>query len=213
MIRWFLDLLYPPRCVLCHGFLPSSRQWVCDTCAVKILGREPRVRQGGHFTRCIAPFSYEEPVRSSIHRYKFRSCRFYAHFYAGAMAACLRQEAVLNAQLITWVPISRKRKKQRGYDQSQLLALTLAKHLELPAVPCLAKTRDNPAQSGLRDRDERKKNVSGVYVPLPEGGFSGKRVLLVDDVITTGATLEECSRILRKGGADSIICAAAAMTN
>lgn len=213
MIRWLLDLLYPPRCVLCHGFLPSSRQPVCDACAMKLLGREPRVRQGRYFSRCIAPFSYEEPVRASIHRYKFRGCRFYADFYAGAMAACLRQEADFDAQLITWVPISKKRKKQRGYDQARLLALALAERLQLPAAPCLVKIRDNPAQSGLRDRDERKKNVSGAYVPSPEGSFSGKRILLVDDVITTGSTLEECSRILRKNGAESVVCAAAAMTN
>ncbi len=213
MIRWLLDLLYPPRCVLCHGFLPNSRQPVCDVCAAKLLGRESCLRQGKYFARCLAPFAYEEPVRGSIHRYKFRGCRFYADFYAGVMAACLRQEADFDAEVVTWVPISKKRKKQRGYDQAELLARALARLLELPAEPCLAKHRDNPAQSGLRDREARKRNVSGAYVPAPGACLTGKRILLVDDVITTGATLEECSRILRKNGAHSVVCAAAAMTN
>ena len=213
MIRFLLDLLYPPRCVLCHGFLPDSREPVCNGCASGFMGREPRCRQGKHYSRCLAPFSYTEPVRGSIHRYKFGDCRFYAGFYADSMAAVLCQEPHFAADLVTWVPVSKKRRRRRGYDQAELLAKALAKRLEVPAVSCLVKLRDNPAQSGIRDRDERKKNVSGVYAPNPAADIAGKSILLVDDVITTGATVEECSKVLRKSGASGVFCAAAAMTD
>lgn len=212
MIRWLLDLLYPPRCVLCHGFLPSSRQPVCDGCAAKLLAREPLRHEGKHFSRCVAPFAYEEPVRSSIHRFKFQDRRFYAGFYAEHMAAVLRQEPDFDCQLITWVPISRKRRRERGYDQAELLARELAKCLDLPAAPCLRKIRDNPAQSGIRDRETRKKNVAGAYAPAPGAELRGCRLLLVDDIITTGATMEECSKVLRQQGACRILGATAALT-
>lgn len=213
MIRFLLDLLYPPRCVLCHRFLPNSREPVCDHCAARLLGQEPHRRQGKYSSLCVAPFSYAEPVRGSIHRYKFQDRRAYADFYAGVMAAVIRQEPEASCEVVTWVPISKKRRRRRGYDQAQLLACALAKHLELPAEPCLLKRRDNPAQSGIRDREARKKNVSGAYTPHPSASIAGKRVLLVDDVITTGATMEECARILRKSGARSVFCATAAMTD
>ena len=185
MIRWLLDLLYPPRCVLCHGFLPDSRQSVCADCARRVLSQEPSLRHGRNFTLCAAPLRYEEPVRGSIHRYKFGGRAFYADSYALWLCAAVQRELANRFDLVTWVPVSRKRRRRRGYDQAQLLAQAAAKLLGKPVLPCLKKLRDNPPQSGLGAPAGRKKNVRGIYMPLYPQGFSGRRVLLVDDVITT----------------------------
>lgn len=211
MIRWLFDLIYPPRCVLCHRFLESSRESVCDKCGRFVLSQTIHSRTGRNFIRCVAPFDYEGVVRDSVHRFKFRGCRFYAKTYGQWMAAAVAQEYD-GIELVTWVPTGKKRRRRRGYDQSRDLCVQTAELLGIPAVPCLRKIRENPPQSKLLDRDLRKKNVAGVYAPAAVERFNGRKILLVDDVITTGATLEECSRVLRKAGAREVVCAALAAT-
>lgn len=210
MIGRLLDLLYPPKCVLCHKILPNSRQQLCDACGRFVLTQRVQTRQGHHFARCVAPLAYDEPVRSSIHRFKFAGRKFYAKTFGLWMAAAIGQEYE-DFDLITWVPISRKRLRRRGYDQSRLLAEETAKNLGREVVPCLKKIRNNPPQSRSTKREQRRKNVAGAYEVT--GDVKGLRILLVDDVITTGATLEECSRMLRRAGAKEVLCAAIAARN
>lgn len=212
MIEWLLDLLFPPRCVLCHRFLPNSKETVCNNCAKKVLSQYPSLRQGRNFLTCVSPLRYEEPVRGSIHRYKFGNRSFYADVYAPWITAAVCAELGDSFDLITWVPVSAKRYRQRGYDQAQLLAEHMGNLLHKPVCSCLWKRWDNPPQSGLLHPGERKKNVRGKYMPLHPEQFEGRRLLLVDDVITTGETMEECSRVLRRAGAEQIVCATLAMT-
>lgn len=212
MMRWLMDLLFPPRCVLCHGLLPSSREPVCGKCARFLLSQDVRTRKGRYFSRCVSPLSYKEPVRESIHRYKFAGCRFYARTYGPWVAAAIRQED-LQFDLVTWVPVSRKRRRKRGYDQAELLCRETAKYLDMEPVKCLKKIRNNPAQSGILQQEKRKANVVGAYAPAEPMRFSGKRVLLIDDVITSGATLEECSRVLQMAGVKDVVCATLAQAN
>lgn len=211
MIRWLLDLLFPPRCILCHKLMESSRELVCDSCGRFVLTQEPCVRSGKHFTRCAAPFRYRDAVRDSIRRYKFAGRRFYAKTYGLWLAALIRREFA-EFDIITWVPVSRRRLRKRGYDQAKELCFEAAAHLNMEPTACLRKIRNNPAQSSLVGAENRKKNVAGAYVAVNPEQFRGKRVLLVDDIMTTGATLEECSCILRRSGADTVMCAALAAT-
>ena len=111
---------------------------------------------------------------------------------------------------MTWVPVSKKRLRQRGYDQARLLAESACRRWDTKPVALLRKVADNPAQSGLTEAAARRANVLGVYEALPEA--AGKRVLLIDDICTTGATLTECVRVLKDGGAESVACAAVALT-
>lgn len=210
MMRWLLDLLYPPKCVLCHKILPNSRQSLCDSCGRFVLAQKTHTRQGHHFTRCVAPLPYEEPVRGSIHRFKFVGRKFYAKTYGPWLAAVIGQEFD-SFDVLTWVPISRKRLKKRGYDQSKLLAEQAGALLGVEPVQCLRKLRNNPPQSRSRSREQRSKNVAGAYACAAD--VADKRILLIDDVITTGATLEECSRILRRAGAKEVFCAVLAARN
>ena len=106
---------------------------------------------------------------------------------------------------LTWVPVSDRRKRQRGYDQSELLAQSVGRELGMAPVRLLKKIRDNPPQSGT-EAENRKANVLGVYRYSGTESIRGKRILLLDDVFTTGATAEECARVLLTAGAQRVSC-------
>lgn len=205
-----LDLFYPPRCTLCHAFVPSSRVKLCDSCSVWVLHQKPVRKKLRFADACFAPLPYEEPLRSSIHRFKFAGRVYYAPVYADWMAANILENAVHPFDCITYAPVSRRRKLRRGYDQAEKLARALAERLELPALRMLRKQRNNPPQSKTGTAQSRRANVLGVYAPVHPEAIAGKRVLLIDDIITTGATAEECARVLLTAGASSVSCAAIA---
>ncbi len=206
-----LDLLFPPRCVFCHGLLRKGEAEICASC----VGSLPRTRggapkKGDFFSVCVAPLYYEKNVRESLLRYKFHGADAYAKTYGRLLADCIREELAEPYDLISWVPLSRKRLRERGYDQAKLLALAAAGTLGEQAICTLEKTRDVQKQSTLNSPEKRRANVSGVYrVPDPER-IAGKRILLIDDIVTTGATLSECARTLLEAGAARVLCAAVA---
>ena len=110
--------------------------------------------------------------------------------------------------MLTWTPVSRARKRKRGYDQSALLCREIGIHLRLESMQTLRKIKDSPAQSTLTDAAQRRANVSGAYRAERSECFAGKRVLIIDDIVTTGATLAECSRTLLQAGASDVVYAA-----
>ena len=112
------------------------------------------------------------------------------------------------ASTVCWVPVSKKRRRVRGYDQSELLARVIAKKLSLPLVPALQKHAERGPQSQLKDAAQRRSNASGAFSVLPGADVSGKTLLLIDDIVTTGSTLSECCRVLKGAGAARVACAA-----
>ena len=203
-----LDLIYPPRCVFCRKLLTEGERDICAGCAATLPVTEgKRAEQTGEFfEKCVSPLYYMGDVRESFCRYKFQGAEGYAGPYARWMADCVRDHVEGGFDLITWAPLSRKHLRKRGYDQAKLLACRMAKELGREAAPLLRKPRDVKTQSGLGGAEERKANVLGAYEPLSGAEVAGKRVLLVDDIITTGATLSECARVLRTAGAASVVC-------
>ena len=206
-----LQLLYPPKCVICRRILPRQETDVCHHCREAMTTWFAPERNGEFFKVCIPTFFYEGVLRESLLRYKFQSMRNYAGAYGRMMAMTLQRKNMTQFDLVTWVPVSKKRRRSRGYDQAQLLAQALARELDLPAGCALRKIRDNPPQSSLSGAAQRKGNVIGMYEPT-DLCVKGLRVLLVDDVITTGATLSECSRVLQTAGAKEVICTTLATT-
>lgn len=118
------------------------------------------------------------------------------------MAQCVRDRLGLAFDLVVWAPLSPKRRRQRGYDQAGLLAQVLAQELDKPVLPALRKVRDTPKQSSLDDAAARMRNAAGVYVAAP--AVEGKRVLLVDDIATSGSTLSACAQALLDAGAAEV---------
>lgn len=204
-----LDLLFPPKCVLCRRVLPAGKTGLCDRCAERVSVQDVQ-REGNAFSRCVIALPYEGQVREAVIRYKFQDQPGYAAAFGRILGETVQKRLKGEYDLITWVPVSRKRRKERGYDQAMLLAMETALRLDEVAVETLRKTVDNPKQSGLTDAEARKHNVQGVYQVVDPELITGKRILLIDDVVTTGATLEEASRTLKASGAESVLCAALA---
>lgn len=170
--------------------------------------RGRRRSRRGSFSPC-APlrWAYRDQVRDSIRRYKFKGRQGYHKAYGRLVAQCVHDHLDGRWDLITWVPLSDQRRRERGYDQAFLLASAAALELGEVAVETLRKGRNTEAQSGLDDDAARRANVLGAYTAVDAELVEGKRVLLIDDVITTGATISECARILRTVGAGEVVCA------
>ena len=112
---------------------------------------------------------------------------------------------------LTWVPISTMRKLSRGYDQVALLAEAVGQELGITPVPLLRKIRHNPPQSGIVGEAQRRANVLGAYEAPNDDLLAGKRIVILDDIITTGATVSECARVLLTVGAKEVHCGAMAV--
>ncbi|MEF2838463.1 MAG: ComF family protein [Oscillospiraceae bacterium] len=205
-----IQLLFPSKCILCGKLLQAGEQDLCRECRVdspEYPGAKDTIQFLDSFT---AVWYYEGNVRRSLLRYKFYNCRSFAHGYGRILAMKLLRENPEGFDCITWVPVSFLRKLTRGYDQVELLANAVGRELGMEPVPLIRKVRHNRPQSGISGEAERRANVLGAYRVLNREAISGKRILLLDDILTTGATAGECARILLTNGAKEVHCAAVA---
>lgn len=222
--RALLDLLYPPRCPLCERILSRGERRVCFECRktlpylteplCKKCGKALRSQeqeycldcetQKHEFVQGRAVFLYEKNMRHSIHRMKFQNHREYLDFYAEEMAdrgsVWLKHWGI---RTILPVPAHRRKRRERGFDQSILLARKLGRLLEIPLQSgALVRSRYTLPQKLLNAR-ERKENLKGAFV-LREECRIQEPVLLVDDIYTTGATMDAVCRELKKHGINRI---------
>lgn len=211
-----LDLLYPMRCVGCG----RSGALYCVSCYASVslisppvcpLCGEPGQRPGlcpgcqGHPLRIDGIRSvatYEGALREAIHCFKYKYMRGLAEVLGGLLVTFWRANA-FSVDAIVPVPLHRRRVRERGYNQSAVLALVLGREVQLPVLTD-ALQRDRYTISQVRlGWQERRKNVADAFSCV-DRRLAGKHVLLVDDVCTTGSTLEACSIALRAGGARSV---------
>ncbi len=199
-----LDLFFPTKCVFCHK-LTQNGETVCISClkTLPFAGKELQKQQFTHVSSCVSPLFYEGIVRESLLRYKFSGASCYAKTYGEFLRKCIDENGI-TCDIITWVPLSRLRLHRRGYDQAHLLALELASRSGVPCERLLRKTRNTRAQSRTGNAARRKANIADAYTAVNVREISGKKILLVDDIVTTGSTLSECARILRAAGAASV---------
>ena len=203
-----LDLLFPPKCPFCQKILAEPRAPVCPECRPGLPWLEGAAaeRQVDFADGCFSPLAYGELVREAIHRYKFSRVRALGRPFAAVMAQCLNDRLPEGAGLICWAPLSRERLRERGFDQAELMAREVGRLLSIPAGPALKKVRDTSPQSELEEESARRANARGAYAALPGLDLTGRRVVLVDDVVTSGSTLSECAALLRQEGAEEIWC-------
>lgn len=210
LYHFLMELLFPPKCVLCRKLLKSGEIDLCRECradAPEYAGKKINIRFLDSFA---AVWYYEGNVRRSLLRFKFYNARSYGVSYGRILAMRLQREYPDGFDMLTWVPVSRLRKLRRGYDQVELLAKAVGRELGLSPVPTLKKIRNNRPQSRLKDPASRRANVLGAYRLLEGAAVKGQRVLLLDDILTTGATAGECARVLLSAGAKEVHCAAVA---
>lgn len=220
-VKRLSELLYPPHafCAVCGDKRAqrSETNFVCASCREKLLSYVrpsdicekcgQRLGRGKHKCRLMAlsgiafayPYSYPA-ARGAVRAVKFHNLPQLAKLLAPSVASCCRHFAV---DVIVPVPLSQKRMGERGFNQSMALALAVAEHLNIPVDSASAvRVRDTKAQSGLA-REKRRVNVSGAFAARGDT-LNGKRVLLIDDVVTTGSTANACAKAILAAGAKSV---------
>lgn len=204
-----INTVFPPRCPYCNAVIRFN-QLACNKCAIE-LQQENIITTLKH-CKSISPYRYDGMYKNAVWHLKFNNCPNYAEQMAIPMCIAIKSEFAeyLNDNLkfdyITCVPFTRRKYKERGYNQSQLLAKYIAMNLNLKYAPVLIKIKDNKTQHNL-PRNKRQKNVSGVFDINQKYSVKGKRILIIDDILTTGSTLSECTDVLYSNGAEHILCA------
>lgn len=200
-----LKLIYPDVCAFCNKIQKES---LCKKCEEKIKKYKKDIvirSKNNYFEELISIFKYEGLIREKIIQYKFQDKSYIYNTFAKII---LKNEKVCGLlkkyDIIIPVPIHRKRKLQRGYNQTQLIAKEIAKNIDIELCDdALIKTKNTIAQSKL-NKNKRKQNLKGAFRVLDLEKIQGKNILLFDDIFTTGSTVNECSKILKKAGTKTV---------
>ncbi len=219
-----LDIIYPPTCPVCDRIIKPVR--ICDSCQKKLRYiNSPRClkcgkpvenndvelcydcsKQTHFFDRNVALWAYNNETRASIYRFKYRNMRVYGRVYASELYGRLGQIiASWKCDVIIPVPIHPRKEKERGFNQAMILAKELS---VLTGVPVdgglLARTRYTRPQKELNDK-ERIKNLENAFV-IEKNVVQYNKVLLIDDIYTTGSTLDACASLLKSRGVACVYC-------
>lgn len=227
MLGSLLNFLFPPRCLFCHTPLPSAKEALCKECTAAIP-IESTLRCGECFARipettkiCHRDFpyllgaasSYHDPrIRTLVHHLKFR----HAHAAASTLAKCIEKyfqqlPLLTDSFIVVPMPLSPKRKRERGYNQVELIAQHLYTTYKLPIISdVLLRTTNTKPQSELPTWNERRTNIVNAFSVISPEKVRSQNCLLLDDVSTSGATFFEAATTLKRAGAHKIIALAAA---
>ena len=210
-----LDLVFPMSCVVCHkdgavlhdhcvDELPRLASPNCRSCADPHQSPvcEWCFTTPPTYESLRAPYLMDGPVRELVHGLKYRNMKAWAPRIAELMADYLSRLSV-DAEVLVPVPLHPKRIRERGFNQSELLAKEMGKRLGHPVeAGLLARTKDTPAQISTSTQEERRDNIKEAFACT--GDVAGRRLLLVDDVVTTGSTMAACAAPLKSAGAEAV---------
>ena len=197
-----LDLIFPKKCAGCQ----SLDKWLCSSCQHKVLSQQPIIRQWKNLTVYSLANYRSKEVQNLINYLKYQGVTEVADTLAQLLSIYFQQFIFQDVDLITAIPLHRRRMAERTFNQAQLITQELSLLLEIPLADLLERTRYSLSQTSLSDTD-RQQNVQDIFslqADIPKN-FIGRTVLLVDDVVTSGATLESASQVLLEGGAYKVI--------
>lgn len=225
MIKSLLNLLFPNKCIICDSY--SSQNKICGECwgncsfitkpycalcsypfeydndensiCGHCIANKPK------YDKAISVFKYDKYSKEIIHKFKYNDQLHILDYFIGLMLN-MGKEVIYQSDVIIPVPMHKYKLLKRGYNQSALLAMKLSSKLKIKYLPqALIKTDNTIPQAELK-KDDRIKNVKNSFKVNPkfQESLKGKSILLVDDVITTGATIDECCRTLRKAAPKNI---------
>ena len=227
-----VSLLYPPVCTLCGGKTRAG-EYLCERCEAKATPivapfcqqcSEPFegaistvftcancAHRTIYFDAAVAAYRGRGIVRQIIHDFKYGRQIHLRHLVARWLYAAFDDERLRGREfdMIVPVPLHPARQRERGFNQANLLAELLTAQISIPSKPVLKRVRYTTTQTAL-DRAERMENLHNAFRLRRNANVRGLRVLLIDDVLTTGSTLSECARILKRSGAISVHAATAA---
>lgn len=212
--KYLISLIFPPKCIFCNKLIDfNDNMEICEDCYKTI----PFISQRniipffveGKFEYCdglICICKYTSTIRKAIIKFKFNDKPGFSRAFAKLMAEKIKKVTRnYNFDMIISVPLHKKRKKLRGYNQSLLLAKVLSRELGLPERSrLLERTRSTGTQS-LLSKEERQSNVNDAFLVKNSNEIKDKAVLLIDDIMTTGITLNECGKALKEARAEKVI--------
>lgn len=195
----FLDWIYPPRCVFCHNIIPVNVYKNLDICpkCLKYIpwysGKNknylPKIFKNGWIV-----LDYDEMVKAAIMRFKYDNCPRYAKALAFLMYNYMKNiDFGVKIDYFIPVPIHKKRKRVRGYNQAELLAKELSKLSGIPYINNLKRIKNTKPQSKLHGVEARYNNLKNSFLLEKPEMLKDKNIMIIDDIMTTGATLEKCA--------------------
>jgi ComF family protein len=226
------SLLYPAACTICSASVDPG-EYLCHECESKISRIVPPfcakcsepfdgaittefacancAHRKIYFEAAVSAYRARGIVRHVILNFKYGRQIHLRHLVARWLVAAFDDQRLRGRQFdaIVPVPLHPARKRERGFNQAELLAECLSEHLSLPLRPALERVHYTTTQTAF-DRAERMQNLRGAFRLRKKGDVRSLRVLLIDDVLTTGSTLSECARVLKEAGARSVLAATAA---
>ena len=231
MLELILDLIYPPRCIVCNDIFEfGTRKFLCDECKNLIapinskrcekcsrpieFGNLCSICARNHekifFDKNFSIFIYDDVISDLIHRFKFKNHPAIGKALSTIIANEINFAIPQKIDCIIPVPIHRIRKRERGFNQSEILAKKLAQKLQISLRTDLLKRIRNTKPQWALDYHERKRNLIDAFSCK---NVSGKNIILFDDIFTTGTTINECSKVLKSAGANYILSLTLAITS
>lgn len=199
-------LIYPEKCPYC-GDIIKSEAIACDKCMAKIDALQKPLFRGAGGYRCISSFLYAGSVRRMILGVKYLGKIQYLAQVAEIMAKDIRATyGGYEFDIITYVPMYKPDRKLRRFNQAKLLAQQIAKRLDIPCVETLIKIKQTKKQQRL-NYVQRKTNLIGAFKVMDKESIKGKRILIIDDIVTTGITLGTCCKTLSRAKPQLLCCA------
>ena len=213
------DIIFPPICVNCGTDIKDQSKFLCQNCfdEIQILSalRCPECGAGlaNSDSAChksnyvLAPASkFFPPIPALIHNFKYKELIKIGDILSAMVIVCLKNSGIeLKDFVVTQIPLYPTKLRKRGFNQSEVMAKSVANYFSLPQENLLQRVKNNPQQAKQKDFSNRKENVKNCFQSLNSHKIAGKKIILVDDVSTSGATLFEASRVLKKYGAKKII--------
>lgn len=217
-----VQLVCPPKCVLCEKVLfvgeqictkcrkklPFVGQYYCMKCGKPIENEKEYCagcqRKKYYFERNVSLWTYSPQLKKSLYRFKYSNKRYYAKYYASEIYKKYgRLIFSWNIDVVVPVPLYYKKRRKRGYNQAEVLARELCKLTKLPIdTKMVVRTKNTVPQKQLNEK-ERQKNVKDVF-QIGKSVVKLKKILLIDDIFTTGSTVNEIAKILKEAGCDSV---------
>lgn len=219
-----LEVLFPPnlQCIICRKELAhANRKCVCEECETKLpyivhpcekCGEEV-VGEGRFceackfverdFDKCYSVFNYDGAAKKLVYKLKYEGKKYLAEYMAKYLSDLIVLRNI-DFDIVTFVPVCKKRKRRRGYNQAELLANSVALDMKVECVELMQRVKETPSQVELSFKD-RLENIKDAFVITDKNLVKGKTILVIDDVLTTGATLNECAKVLKKAGANKVI--------
>ena len=226
--RSLIRILYPPYCVLCHAYLKLEETYLCAPCVQLIqplkaplclkcseplppYGKNQSVcstcrSERPYYNRGFALLRYEDPIKTIFHQVKFQKKLWLREIFSKLIASFSSSINPNDYEMIVPVPLDARRERERGFNQALLIAKMLERSFQkdrLRISALIAKKKKVLPQSQLKRR-ERLENLEGAFCLKKRGQSLGKRILLVDDIVTTGSTINECAKILKEDGAECV---------